>query len=67
MQLEQFKEWISKAIAKEGGQIKFADKHGIDRAVMSLVMSGKREPSKEFAAALGWRKNVTYSKEAKKL
>lgn len=63
MKLDQFKKWIARGVAKEGGQIKFADKHNIDRAVMSLVLSGKRDPSKEFAKALGWRKETIYTKE----
>lgn len=54
---------MRRAIAKEGGQIKFADRHKIDRAVMSLVLNGHREPSAEFAKAVGWRKETTYTKE----
>lgn len=55
--------WIRKGIAREGGQIKYADKHKIDRAVMSLVLNGKRDPSQEFIDALGLERIVTYRRK----
>ncbi len=65
MTLDQFKAWVARGIDKAGGQTKFAEKHGVDQSILSLVMTGKREPSEAFVKALGWRKIITYSKEAK--
>lgn len=63
LDVDSFRKWVRRAIAKEGGQLKYADNHGIDRAVMSLVLNGHREPSADFAKAVGWRKETTYTKE----
>lgn len=66
MLVHEFRSWIQKAINKEGGQVKYADKHQIDRAVMSLVLNGKREPSQEFADAIGFERVVTYRRKKEK-
>ena len=66
MQVNELRTWIRKAIAREGGQIKYADKHQIDRAVMSLVLNGHREPSDEFVGALGFERVVTYRRKKEK-
>lgn len=62
MNVDQFRKWVARGIAREGSQVRYADKHKIDRSVMSLVMKGKRNPSPEFAAALGWKTETVYSK-----
>ncbi len=66
MLAHELRSWIRKAIEKEGGQIKYADKHQIDRAVMSLVLNGHREPSDEFVDALGFERVVTYRRKKEK-
>lgn len=66
MSLDNFRQWMRKGIEKEGSQIRYADKHGLDRAVLSLVLNGKRDPSEAFSKALGWKKEITYAKERSK-
>lgn len=66
MSIDKFRSWLARGIAKEGGQHKFAEKHNVSQAVVSLVVTGVREPSKDFAQALGWKKEVVYSKEKAK-
>jgi len=63
LQIDGLIKWIRRGIAREGGQIKYADKHEIDRAVMSLVLNKKREPSLEFIDALGLERVITYRKK----
>lgn len=60
MNLDQFRYWMAKNIAREGGQRRFAEKYKVDKSVVSLVLGGHREPSAEMADALGFTKEPEF-------
>jgi hypothetical protein len=41
------------AIEREGSQLAFARRHGLNRSFVNMVVMGKRSPSKPIAKALG--------------
>ena len=44
------------AVEREGSQIAFADRYGVDRAYVSTVLNGRRRVSGSLVKALGLRK-----------
>jgi hypothetical protein len=44
------------AVKREGSQIAFADRHGVDRVIISAVLNGRRRISGSLLKALGLRK-----------
>ena len=44
------------AVEREGGQSAFAKHHGLDRALINMILNGKRPVSGSVAKALGLRK-----------
>jgi hypothetical protein len=44
------------AVEREGSQIAFADRYGVDRAYISTVLNGRRRVSGSLAKALGLRR-----------
>jgi hypothetical protein len=44
------------AVEREGSQIAFADRYGVDRACISTVLNGRRRVSGSLVKALGLRK-----------
>lgn len=44
------------AVEREGSQIAFADRYGVDRAYISTVLNGRRRVSGSLARALGLRR-----------
>ncbi len=44
------------AVKREGSQIAYADHYGVDRAIISAVLSGRRRISGSLVKALGVRK-----------
>ena len=44
------------AVEREGGQYAFAKHHGLDRALINMILNGKRPVSGSVAKALGLRK-----------
>jgi hypothetical protein len=44
------------AVEREGSQVAFADRYGVDRAYVSTVLNGRRRVSGSLAKALGLRK-----------
>ena len=44
------------AVEREGNQIAFARRHGIDRASLNMMLNGKRPVSPALMNALGLRK-----------
>jgi hypothetical protein len=44
------------AIDREGGQVAFAMRHGLNRSFLNLVLSGKRPVGDAVAETLGLRK-----------
>ena len=44
------------AVEREGSQIAFADRYGVDRAYVSTVLNGKRRVSGSLVKALGLRR-----------
>ncbi len=47
---------LSAAVDREGSQIAFADRYGIDRANVSAVLNGRRRINGSLVKALGLRK-----------
>jgi hypothetical protein len=44
------------AVEREGSQIAFADHYGVDRAIISAVLNGRRRIGGSLVKALGLRK-----------
>jgi hypothetical protein len=44
------------AVEREGGQTAFANRRGIDRAMINMILNGKRPVSGPLVKALGLRK-----------
>jgi hypothetical protein len=49
------------AVESEGGQTAFSKRHGVDRAYLNMVLSGKRGVGDSIVKALGLRKVYTRS------
>ena len=47
---------VRAAVEREGSQIAFADRYGVDRAYVSTVLNGRRRVSGSLVKALGLRK-----------
>jgi DNA-binding phage protein len=43
------------AIEREGNQVAFAKRHGINRSYLNMVLNGRRSPGSSVAKALGLR------------
>lgn len=63
MTLDQFKRWMDREIKRAGSQRQFAEKYGVDKSIVSLIMCGVREPSDEFTDALGWVKSPDFRRK----
>jgi glucokinase len=44
------------AVEREGSQVAFAKRHGVDRVLVNMILNGKRHVSRHIAKALGLRK-----------
>jgi len=47
------------AVEREGNQVVFARRHGLDRAHLNMVLNGKRQVSEKMIKVLGLRKVYT--------
>jgi hypothetical protein len=54
------------AIEREGSQIAFAKRYGVNRAYLNMVLSGKRPVGSAVVKALGLRKVYTSSNSGNK-
>jgi hypothetical protein len=53
---------IRRACDKAGGQNAWAEAHGLQKSMVSRVLSGERGVSDAILAAVGWERVVTYRK-----
>ena len=47
---------LGAAVEREGSQVAFARRHGVDRAYLNMILNGKRPVSDSIAKAVGLRK-----------
>jgi hypothetical protein len=47
---------LGAAVEREGSQVAFARRHGVDRVFLNMVLNGKRPASGAIAKALGLHK-----------
>ena len=52
---------LKAAVEREGGQLAYAKRHGLDRANMNQILNGKRRVGPTFLKALGLR--TVYAKD----
>lgn len=60
MNEDKLKDWMRRSIKRHGSQRGFSAAHGVNKSIVSLILSGDRSPSEEFAGQLGFAKVVSY-------
>lgn len=56
---------IRRACDKAGGQNAWAEAHGLQKSMVSRVLSGERGVSDAILAAVGWERVTTYRRVPK--
>ena len=62
--VEQFRDCLLAAIAAEGSQVAFANKHDVSTAYLNEMVKGKRSPSDKVLDALGYEAVTLYRKKS---
>lgn len=55
--------FLKAAVEREGSQVAFARRHGLERTSLNMVLNGKRPVSEKIIKALGLRKVYTAQNE----